>query len=1670
MRTVRILRLGIGVAVFGAARPAEAALRYVWADNPFTPGSGYTHWTNAALTIQDALAVSASGDVILVTNGVYASGGDAVPGYALTNRVCVTNAVTVRSVNGPAVTVIQGAATTRGVYLGAGATLAGFTVTNGHTLAGGDALAEQSGGGVWCEASAVVSNCVLVSNTANVFGGGAYQGLLYNCRISGCSAAQGGGACETTLSSCTVAGNNAAKGGGVYAGALVNCIVYENTASNVYGGALTFCCTEPDPGGDNIAGPPQFVNAALGDYRLQSDSPCIDTGTNRAWMTGAADLDDSPRVLNGCVDMGAYEYYGAPLVTVTNTDATVYGETLFYSIGGTNNAYVTGGMAWTNAATGTGACFAVASPWRVSDIALAFGPNTLTVRGRNPGGDESADTVTITRLTQLGEASPEHFVSTNGANVWPYTNWPTAARVLQDAVDAAMAGDTVRVSNGIYRAGSADDSRVSIPAGVTVRSVAGPAATAIEGLLGTGWHGIGSLRCATLAANATLCGFTLTNGYTRTDSGEIGNGAGAICASSAAVLSNCTVAGCVAFDTGGGVCRGTLYNCTIAQCSAGKGGGAGSAVLYDCVVSNNLASSGGGANACTLTRCRIVANRGSQGGGARDGALYNCVVRANTASSGGGVDSSTLRGCAVLANRADSGGGGVYAGTLYNCTVTDNASGAYGGGVADAVVYNSIVYDNRAPAFANHYVTPFAYSCTTPPPGGTGNLDANPRLADPLHLSADSPCRGAGSAAYASGEDIDREAWGTPPSMGCDAYGGAATGALRVAVQADFTHAVPGFTIDFQAEIDGHASGHAWDFGDGHTAANSLFMSHAWESGGLYPVVLTASNAAVPAGVTATVLVSIVNAPTRYVRAGNGSASAPYTNWTTAAAAMQDAVNVCAVPGSLVLVTNGLYDTGGLAFADGLTNRVAITNAAVVRSVNGPAVTHIKGSGPAGSATAARCAYLGTKARLCGFTLSDGHTAGLMPTGGGAWCAPGAIVSNCVIRGNRSVSHGGGVYGGSLERCEIARNTADGNYGGGVYASILQNCLVWSNVASHAAGGAYRPELYHCTVATNRAGNHAGGVEQSLLWNSIVYGNKPTEYLQGAWSYSCANPLPTGPGNTNGSPRFVNPGAGDFRLSAGSPCIDTGTNLADRAAAVDLPGYPRVLNGRPDMGAYEYFGPPVVDITNAPVSVYGEETPFTLRGINNAYVTGVMQWTNSATGASGALDAASPWEIPGIALAFGGNPIHVYGASPDGTSTSDAATVTRLTAHGGPSPAHFADREGGNVWPYTHWTTAARAIQDAVDAARAGDVVWVTNGLYDTGGRTVCGALTNRVAIDKAVTVHSVTGPGATCILGAPAAGGGNGDGAIRCAYVGTNACLVGFTLTNGHTRAAGDNTTEQRGGGVWCASAAVVSNCVVFGNSAHNRGGGAAGGTLWNCLLAHNSSDAGGGAYQSTLMNCTVVDNTASSEGGGAFDGTAQHAIVCDNTPDNLYNCGATYSCSIPLPGGDGNIDTPPSFADRPNGDYRLNAGSAGIDAGSASQVPGVDLDGIPRPLDGNADGTNTVDMGAYEFVSSLADSDGDRQTDRDECTAGTDPLDPDSFLGLFAPAIGWSGTNPLLVVSWRSVDGKSYGLDRSTNLLNDAFGHTVRSNIVGIAPINTETDAPPVSVNPVFYRVRLE
>jgi hypothetical protein len=83
-------------------------------------------------------------------------------------------------------------------------------------------------------------------------------------------------------------------------------------------------------------------------------------------------------------------------------------------------------------------------------------------------------------------------------------------------------------------------------------------------------------------------------------------------------------------------------------------------------------------------------------------------------------------------------------------------------------------------------------------------------------------------------------------------------------------------------------------------------------------------------------------------------------------------------------------------------------------------------------------------------------------------------------------------------------------------------------------------------------------------------------------------PDPADPTNPNTDPLFVDLPHFDYRLSAASPLIDTGdpAALAPDEPATDLAGRPRVVNGRTDIGAFEYQrqAPVITSATAMPIA------------------------------------------------------------------------------------------------------------------------------------------------------------------------------------------------------------------------------------------------------------------------------------------------------------------------------------------------------------------------------------------------------------------------------------------------------------------------------------------------------
>ena len=575
--------------------------------NYVSPGGGhvypFTNWAMAATNIQAAISANIPGGEVVVEDGLYAEGGVVVSG-TLSNRVALTNDITVRSRKGPSAAIIAGQgplgdAAVRCVYVGDNSRLVGFTLLDGHTrygsslpeeeISGGGAFLTAGGalsncvlegnaafgwgGGVWGggvqhssltsnsamfgggAAGSVLQNCIVQGNTVSSNGGGAYGGSLLNCLVTDNQARYGGGTALATNNHCTVARNKASLGGGVYRTVVRNSIVYYNEVTEgwpeFFNSIITYTCTQPDPGGTGcLTNDPQFASRPEGDFHLTRSSP----GLDRALGSGspAVALDGMPRPLDGDLDdtpapdMGAYEFSGI------------------------------------------------------------------------------------------------HYVAPGGGHVWPFLTWETAAQDIQSAVDAADASDWVLVSNGVYASGGRPHiglltNRVVVSKPILIQSVAGPTSTVI---VGAGPVGDAAVRGVYLGPGASLSGFTIREGATRNTGPEASDeDGGGVWGESGSSVSNSLILDNQANAYGGGAYGGGFVNTFIHGNEATYGGGLARGRLEFSTVSGNAATDGGGAYESTGTYSIVYFNEASGVGSNITGGTWNyCCLALDPGGSGNITD------------------------------------------------------------------------------------------------------------------------------------------------------------------------------------------------------------------------------------------------------------------------------------------------------------------------------------------------------------------------------------------------------------------------------------------------------------------------------------------------------------------------------------------------------------------------------------------------------------------------------------------------------------------------------------------------------------------------------------------------------------------------------------------------------------------------------------------------------------------------------------------------------------------------------------------------------------------------------------------------------------------------------------------------------------------------
>ncbi|MDO8684074.1 MAG: right-handed parallel beta-helix repeat-containing protein [Armatimonadota bacterium] len=161
--------------------------------------------------------------------------------------------------------------------------------------------------GIYCySSSAKIVNNVIVANPGS--------GILFYSSAS------------AIVTNNTISGNGSTLGNGIYcSGSTVS--IYNNIITSNYagitksGGTLTLYCnnvfqnTSMNYSGvsaatDDISIDPKFVDAAFGNFHIQLDSPCRNTGYDTAPQLPSTDMDDQNRIEGVHVDIGADESYG----------------------------------------------------------------------------------------------------------------------------------------------------------------------------------------------------------------------------------------------------------------------------------------------------------------------------------------------------------------------------------------------------------------------------------------------------------------------------------------------------------------------------------------------------------------------------------------------------------------------------------------------------------------------------------------------------------------------------------------------------------------------------------------------------------------------------------------------------------------------------------------------------------------------------------------------------------------------------------------------------------------------------------------------------------------------------------------------------------------------------------------------------------------------------------------------------------------------------------------------------------------------------------------------------------------------------------------------------------------------------------------------------------------
>ncbi len=651
-------------------------------------------------------------------------------------------------------------------------------------------------------------------------------------------------------------------------------------------------------------------------------------------------------------------------------------------------------------------------------------------------------------------------------------------------------------------------------------------------------------------------------------------------------------------------------------------------------------------------------------------------------------------------------------------------------------------------------------------------------------------------------------------------------------------------------------------------------------------------------------------------------------------------------------------------------------------------------------------------------------------------------IENCIIRDNSAKDNGGGLYAANsaanLTSNKISGNTA-GN-GGGAYlnntAVTLVNCLLSGNKVSGFGGGIYNnallqtPVIRNSTIASNLAVTGGGGLyftgfpipaSPPLVYNSIIYSNRIGVTVSNFTTNSATAPEVrysiiennldyTNSGNnlTGTSPQFINPkdaslapiNTGNYSLNKCSPAINTGNNIYIAGYPNDLAGTTRILNTTVDRGAYENNSA-VSAVPDMAGVVYVDRTK---SGNGSTWENAVPELSDALLAARTNTDITAIWVAKGTYY-----PLYdiAFTCVPADERDKAFVLINNVKLWGG-----FAGGE----------TMVSQRNYALNETILSGDI-GVEGIRSDNSYHVVvsAGAVGNAVINGFTIQDGQATGTGTVAINGFNFSRNSCGGMYIISSSPDVTACAIKNNTANGFAA------------GVYVSvSNAIFTNCSISGNNALGSGGGIYsnnpnGGSsayprFYHCTVSGNRGSSGGGGYFTTLgtepakmYNCIfygnknnagVASNDIISSVSTSDDPEVYYSIVGNVASTTAYANMAGNSTANPLLTYQEDAMNAPNLA----GNFRLQKCSPAINTGSNTYAAG-----ITRDLDFNARTTFfTVDMGAYEKVLALPDTNGIVYVDSSNILNNGDGSSWEKSVADLADALKAAKTNTAIKQIW--------------------------------------------------------